>query len=156
MRVVALSDELRPWAAELLSAAWGGVESVSRGRIHRADELPGFVALEGEAPVGLATYHVDRRDFELVTLNSEARGAGTALIEAVVAKARSLRCARVWLITTNDNVDALRFYQRRGFRLVAVHAGEIEKSRRLKPSIPEVGFHGIPIRDEIELEFTLI
>ena len=62
---------------------------------------------------------------------------------------------RLWLITTNDNVDALRFYQRRGFRLVRVHAGAVDRSRAaLKPGIPEAGDHGIPLRDELELEMT--
>ena len=78
------------------------------------------------------------------------------LLEAVVERARARACRRVWLITTNDNVDALRFYQRRGFTLVALHRGAMEQSRRLKPSIPEVGAHGIPIRDELELEQRLI
>ena len=64
-------------------------------------------------------------------------------------------CRRVWLITTNDNLRALRFYQRRGFRLVAVHPNALARSRELKPSIPEIGLDGIPLRDELELELTL-
>ena len=82
-------------------------------------------------------------------------GWGTALVDAATAVARAAGCRRVWLITTNDNIDALRFYQRRGFTLVAVHAGAIDAARRVKPAIPRVGGHGIPIRDEIELERRL-
>ena len=60
------------------------------------------------------------------------------------------------LITTNDNVDALRFYQRRGYRLARVDAGAVDRSRvALKPAIPEIGAHGIPLRDELELELLL-
>jgi hypothetical protein len=78
---------------------------------------------------------------------------GTALIEAVRLLARRRRCARLWVITTNDNVDALRFYQRRGFRLLTVHHGAVDRSRAsLKPEIPQVGAYGIAKRDEIELE----
>jgi hypothetical protein len=73
----------------------------------------------------------------------------------VVAAARAAGRTRVWLITTNDNLDALRFYQRRGFTLAALHRGAVARSRRLKPTIPEVGAHGIPIRDELELERRL-
>ena len=63
---------------------------------------------------------------------------------------------RLWLITTNDNVDALRFYQRRGYRLARVDAGAVDRSRAaLKPAIPEIGAHGIPLRDELELELLL-
>jgi hypothetical protein len=67
--------------------------------------------------------------------------------------ARRQGCARLWVITTNDNVDALRFYQRRGFCLVEVHRGAVDRSRvTLKPEIPAAGACGIPLRDEIELE----
>jgi ribosomal protein S18 acetylase RimI-like enzyme len=56
-------------------------------------------------------------------------------------------------VTTNDNVDALRFYQRRGFRLAALRAGAVEDARaRLKPEIPWTGADGIELRDELELE----
>jgi len=89
----------------------------------------------------------------LSTPMSSGVGAGTALIEAVGQLARQQGCTRLWVITTNDNVDALRFYQRRGFCLVAVHRGAVDRSRaRLKPEIPAVGAYGIPLRDEIELE----
>jgi hypothetical protein len=55
---------------------------------------------------------------------------------------------RLWVITTNDNVDALRFYQRYGFCLAAVHRGAVDRSRaRLKPEIPPVGAYGIPLCD---------
>jgi hypothetical protein len=57
----------------------------------------------------------------------------------------------LWLTATNDNLDALRFHQRRGFRLVAVRAGAMEEARRLKPSIPLVGEFGIGIRDHLRL-----
>jgi hypothetical protein len=64
-------------------------------------------------------------------------------------------CRKIWTITTNDNLDAMRFYQRRGFRIAAVRPGAVAAARRLKPTIPELGEHGIPIRDEIELALTL-
>jgi hypothetical protein len=60
------------------------------------------------------------------------------------------------LITTNDNVAALRFYQKRGFTLAALHKNALEQSRRLKPQIPLLGLDGIPLRDEIELEIFLM
>ncbi len=94
---------------------------------------------------------------EIVTLNTSMRqfGIGAALIAAVIETARAAACRRVWLITTNDNVNAIRFYQLLGFRFAALHVGAIEQSRRLKPSIPLTGRHGIPIRDELEFEYPL-
>jgi ribosomal protein S18 acetylase RimI-like enzyme len=97
----------------------------------------------------------DGQQCEILTLHADEqwRGAGTALIEAAGQLARRQGCARLWVITTNDNVDALRFYQRRGFCLVRVHRGAVDRSRAmLKPEIPSVGAYGIPLRDEIELE----
>ena len=62
---------------------------------------------------------------------------------------------RVWLITTNDNLDAIRFYQRRGFMISAIYKNALEFSRKLKPSIPTIGRYGIYMRDEIEFEKQL-
>jgi RimJ/RimL family protein N-acetyltransferase len=69
--------------------------------------------------------------------------------------AKEAGASRVWLITTNDNTDALRFYQKAGFRIVAVHQDAVALARRIKPEIPIMGENGIPIRDEIELELML-
>ena len=81
--------------------------------------------------------------------------SGAALIGAVKAMVRERGCKRVWLITTNDNTPALRFYQKQGFQLAALHRNAVVESRRLKPEIPEIGMDGIPIRDEIELDMKL-
>ena len=106
---------------------------------------------------GLVTFHIAGDACEIVTLDSlhPGQGIGTALIEAVKAAAGAAGCRRLWLITTNDNLHALGFYQKRGFRLVAVHPGAVDDSRKLKPEIPLIGNDGIPIRDEIELEIVL-
>ncbi len=147
----------RAWVADLLTGHWGSTAVVSRGRVHRADTLPGFAALLDGQPVGLVTYHVEGEACEIVSLDSLAggKGVGTALIEAVRRVAVEAGCRRLWLITTNDNLAALRFYQKRGFRLVAVHRDALDVSRRLKPEIPLLGIDGIPLRDEIELDLLL-
>jgi GNAT superfamily N-acetyltransferase len=141
----------------LLEEHWHGPRIVTRGRVHQADRLPGFVAEERRQPVGLVTYHIEQSQCEVVSLNSlrEGMGIGSALLEAVEKTARSANCRRMWLITTNDNLAALRFYQKRGWRLVAVHRDALEESRRLKPEIPRVGTNGIPLRDELELALAL-
>jgi ribosomal protein S18 acetylase RimI-like enzyme len=155
VRPVAAGDE--GWVREALRARWGDARVVSRGAVWDPVALPGFVAEADGSRVGLVTYRIGDGECEIVTLDAleERSGVGTALVEAVAGMARGAGAARVWLITTNDNLDALRFYQRRGFALVAVHPGALAESRRLKPSIPEVGAHGIPLRDELELERRL-
>jgi ribosomal protein S18 acetylase RimI-like enzyme len=144
------------WIRRLLIEHWGAVEVVSRGAIHRGTELPALIAGRGGERLGLLTYREHGDQCEVVTFDAIAPhgGVGTALLGELVRRMRG-RVRRVWLITTNDNLAALRFYQRRGFALAALHPRAIEVSRRLKPSIPPVGHDGIPIRDELELEIIL-
>jgi GNAT superfamily N-acetyltransferase len=145
------------WAARLLREHWDATIVASRGQVHDATALPGLLAVSAAGPVGLATYRIVANECELVTLDSLApgQGIGTMLIAAVRAAAVAAGCRRVWLITTNDNLPALRFYQRRGFVLAALHRDAIAVSRRLKPQIPLLGCDDIPIRDELELELAL-
>ena len=158
-----LGEGDRDWAARVWRERWGGVEMVSRGAIHRVDRLPGFVARvtaaggAAEEPVGLVTYHLDRQQCEIVSLDSLREGSeiGSALLDVTRRAARDAGCTRLWLITSNDNLAALRFYQKRGFALAALHRGAIVEARRRKPTIPLVGLDGIPLRDEIELELPL-
>ena len=107
--------------------------------------------------IGVALWREDDGDAELVAIVTTYRGAGAgvALLDAVVAHARASGWHRLWLITTNDNTDALRLYQRAGWEWVAWHRDAVSDSRRLKPELPEKGAHGITIRHEIELEYPL-
>lgn len=151
------SDKFKDWAADCHRKYWRSTLLVSRGKVYHAEALPGFAALMDGKPVGLITYHIKKKNCEIITINSEIekKGIASALIDAVKKKAISERCLRLWLITTNDNIEAIRYYQKRGFELAAFHRNAIEHSRKLKPSIPLTGKHGIPIRDEIEFEMML-
>ncbi len=152
-----LFESDRKWVRQFLQSHWGGTGIVSRGRLHHADRLPGFLAVREGEPVGLLTFRIDGDQLEVVTLNSlaERQGIGTSLLAAAQASARAAHCRRLWLITTNDNVPAIEFYTRRGFAVAAVHRGAVEVSRQLKPQIPERGIGGVPIRDEIELALSI-
>jgi ribosomal protein S18 acetylase RimI-like enzyme len=156
IRPILLED--REWISQILTQNWGAHIVISRGQMHDASKLPGFIAMHQGARAGLITYRIDGNGCEIVTLDSwqENIGVGTNLIEAVKQEALKAGCVRLWLITTNDNLHALRFYQKRDFQLVAVHPNALAESRKIKPSIPETGMHGIPLRDEIELEIQLV
>ena len=161
VRLRPLADADRAWAADLWRERWGGTTMVTRGTTHHVGDLLGFVAAigttEGEALVGLVTYRIDGNACEIVSLDSlrEGQGIGSALIAAVVEAATAAGATRLWLVTTNDNLAALRFYQKRGFALAALRRGAVTEARRLKPTIPLIGLDGIPLRDEIELELPL-
>lgn len=155
IRAVQAGDRERVWG--FIRERWGAEIVVGHGQVYYPHTLPGFIAVSGGEWAGLLTYHIDGTDCEIVTLDAvdARRGVGTLLIDAVRAEAIRRGCRRLWVMTTNDNLEAMRFYQRRGFRLAAARPGAIEVSRRLKPSIPEVGLHGIPIRDELDFELAL-
>jgi ribosomal protein S18 acetylase RimI-like enzyme len=123
----------------------------------RADESAGLVASVEDERVGLLTYEIRENECEIISLNSlrEHFGVGSALLAAAKQAAQEARCRRVWLITTNDNLSAIGFYRRRGMQLKAVYPNALAQSRKIKPEIPLVGNEGIPLRDEIELEYLL-
>lgn len=137
--------------------SWGSTTVVSRGRVHDASTLAAKVAIREDTLIGLATYNIDRDGCELVTLDAtdQRTGIGTDLLTAVTQEARRRESPRLWLITSNDNLNAVRFYQRRGLRLTAIHRDAIDQARQIKPSIPFVGEFGIEIHDELELELRL-
>jgi GNAT superfamily N-acetyltransferase len=144
----------RPMLAWLITELWGSEVVAVRGTCLRPAEMAGFIAERSHRLAGLLTYQLLGADtLEIVTLNALDRraGIGTVLIEAAAAKARRFGCREIRLTTTNDNVDALRFYQRRGFRLAELRPGAVDRSRHYKPEIPQVGDYGIPLRDEIDL-----
>lgn len=130
-----------------------------RGELVDATARPAVVTYTPEGGIaGVLTYDVVGAGCEVLTLHAAVQwaGAGTALVDAVRGIAARAGCRTLWVLTTNDNVDGLRFYQRRGFRLSALRPGAVDESRRaLKPRIPPTGFHGIPLRDEIELVMPL-
>jgi N-acetylglutamate synthase-like GNAT family acetyltransferase len=151
------ADSDRPWLRQFMVEHWGAEEMIDRDRVFYPAEHPAFVAeSEGQA-VGVITYQFENGTCEVTSLTSleSNKGIGGALMERVEAEARARGCRRLWLVTTNDNVNALKFYQKRGFRLVALYPGAIDQARQLKPGIPLIGQNGIPLRDEIELELLL-
>jgi N-acetylglutamate synthase-like GNAT family acetyltransferase len=156
-RIRPANKEDKAFIIDLCNQRWAGPVQIARGRAHHVDTHPGFIAVQDNKPVGVITYYIDGDQCEITLLNSlvEGEGIGTALVNEVRNAAREAGCKRFWLITTNDNTTGLRFLQKRGFSLVAVHRNALVKSRELKPEIPLIGHDGIPMRDEIELEIVL-
>ena len=152
-----ISSDDRKWIPAFITSRWGSERVIVHDTIYYPADLPGFVAREGDEIMGLVTFVIESAACEIVSLDSllRGRGTGTALIDAVKDAAIRQNCDRLWLITTNDNLDALRFYQRRGFQISAVFPNALARSRAIKPTIPLIGEYGIPIRDEIELELSL-
>ena len=141
-------------ANNLLDRRLGGRQQARLGELVDVLSLPGLVAVRGNRLEGVLTYRSDADGCELVAVATatDRDGVGTRLVETM----RTAGHVRIWLVTTNDKVDALRFYQRRGFRLISLRPGGVEESRRVKPQIPRTGAYGIPLRDELVLEWRPI
>jgi GNAT superfamily N-acetyltransferase len=145
-------------ALEVFLRECNALRVARRGVLLNPMDQPAVLAWSDGELMGVATYVVDGDDCELLTLHAATRllGVGSALLTAVKCIARDAGCRRLWVVTTNDNVEALRFYQRRGFRLARIRPGAVDRSREmLKPEIPRSGAYDIPLRDELELEMTL-
>lgn len=153
-----ITDQNRDQVNRFTEDNWFSKEMVVNGRIINMSALEGIVCYD-QSPnlIGLLTYLIQGNTFEIISLDSKKEhiGIGTKLLNQARQIAEMNNCNKISLTTTNDNLHALRFYQRRGFTLSALHVNAIDKARRLKPAIPVKGDFGIPIRDELELEFQL-
>ncbi len=147
----------RPWVVLRLEDAFGDVTVARKGVLIDASVLPGFVATDGGRPVGLLTYDAAHGECEVVAIISteEGRGIGRALMDAARDHAAAAGYHRLWLITTNDNTRAFRFYQLWGMDLCAFYRHGVRRSRKVKPSLPERGADGIPLDHELEFELLL-
>ncbi len=140
-----------------LTREFGATQIWSRGRMFEAFPLPTLIADDAGTPLGLAVLRFEHDECELLALvaTDQRRGIGSLLLEASRRAAIDRACHRLFLTTTNDNLDALRFYQRRGMKLVALHPGAMDRARRASPAIPAIGHYDIPMRDDLELEYVL-
>jgi ribosomal protein S18 acetylase RimI-like enzyme len=154
MLIQVIDESVRDEMKEFLKVKWGSMIVVSKGKAHNLEELPGFVVIENERITGVVTYDVVDKDCEIISLDSviENRGLGSKLLDKVIEIAKIVGCERVWLMTTNDNTKAMRFYQKRGFDLVGFYKEAMMKAREIKPEIPKIGYDDIPIKHELEFE----
>jgi GNAT superfamily N-acetyltransferase len=158
MNVRPITPEDREWVADLIATAFGSVRLMSNDHlIDDASLLNGFAAEIDGRPIGCALVNEVDGDVELVALVSTYRGAGvgSGLLETVVERGKRDGWKRLWLVTSNDNTDAIRMYQRAGWEWTKFRRDAITKARAVKPEIPEIGNHGIPVRHEIHFEAPL-
>jgi len=156
LHIERMSDDWLRGATRIWAQRWGEPLVVSRGKLHDLRGLPGFVAENGHLQ-GVATYRVDGQELEVVSLvtdeDSDVPGVGTALLAAVEQMARERGLRRAWLVTTNDNTDAIAFYEAMGWQHIDTYQGAVRQARAIKPSIPDVGANGVAIEDELEFEW---
>ena len=135
---------------------WGSDILVSRGKAHKAENLDGVLAYDNDKIIGLGLYYI-KNNCEIVLLETfiQNKGIGSKIIEKIIEIAKNRKCKRIWLVTTNSNINAIKFYQKRGFHISNIYINAMEEARKIKPEIPKIADNGIEIRDEIEFEYKI-
>jgi GNAT superfamily N-acetyltransferase len=153
MTIICAVDTHQEFLRALWQEEWGGLTMITRGTSHHLDALSALVAEEDGVPVGAITWAMRPGEAEIVSLNAlyERRGIGSALLRGAEEYLASCNISRLVLVTTNDNLNALAFYQKRGYRLESIDVGAVDRARREKPAIPLTGSGGIEIHDELVL-----
>ncbi len=157
MNIRPLDNAYRPSVNAYVRYLWGGPMIVSRGAMYDSSGLPGFVAEAEGALLGASLYRTLGDECEVCALFSlvQRRGVGACLMDGVAAAARQSGARRLWLITTNDDTQAIRFYQRYGMTLAALRLNALDETRRQKGELPALGEDGILILHELEFHLAL-
>ena len=155
--IITLNKEYREEVNRILIDEWESTDIIIRGKVIDGTKLDGFIAMKEDKIIGLITYMIDNKECEICSLNSfiENKGIGTKLINKVKMLAKANNCGKLKLITTNNNIRALEFYQKKGFEISNIYINSMEISRKLKPSIPLLDVNGVQIKDEIELQMNI-
>ena len=152
-----ISNETRDLVNQFFIDNWFSTDMSIRGEIIDGTKLDGFLLQEENTVIGLVTYTFFGDICEIVSLDSKREniGIGSALLKEIEKIAIDNNCKKMRLITTNDNMRALQFYQKRGYCLTKLYPNAMEEVRKVKPNVPALGDNDIPLRDEIELEKQL-
>ena len=157
MEYLKINQDNRKEIDDFILRQWFTMQMVVHGESIDLGNADGWYACEDQEITGLVTYRISGDEMEILSLDSmqENKGIGTALLNRALSAARDAMLRRVVLITTNDNLHALRFYQKRGFDMIRLYHNALDTARRIKPEIPLTGIDGIPLKHEIELEILL-
>ena len=152
-----ISTSDRTLVDEFIRQQWYTTTMIIRGKEVDMTQTDGFYVKEQEDIIGLITYFVSDDVLEVISLNSlrENQGIGTKLVDAVIREAKDRKLKKILVVTTNDNINAIKFYQKRGFDMACLYHNALDISRKIKPEIPLIGDHSIPLRHEIEFELLI-
>ena len=156
-KIERISNKTRELVNQFFIDNWFSTDISIRGEIIDGTKLDGFLLQEENTIIGLVTYTFFGDICEIVSVDSKREnvGIGTALLNEIEKVAIDNNCKKIRLITTNDNLRALQFYQKRGYCLTKLYPNVMDEVRKVKPDVPLIGENDIPLRDEIELEKNL-
>lgn len=152
LKITELRNQFRPFVNNYVAEFWGSLLVVTKGKVYNLSRIDGYVALIDDDIKGVLTYDIDGKTCNIISLNSLDKniGIGTALIEKMETMAKKFNCKKISIVATNDNTNAMRFFQKRGYCMYCVHKNTVERTRRIKPNLPKTGFDNIPVYCELE------
>lgn len=154
MEYIPIRTQNRQKVNTFITEHWFSTKMIIRGEIVDMTKVNGIVAMDADKIIGLLTYVINNGTCEITSLDSlqEGTGIGTTLVNKAISMAKEKSCSRIIVVTTNDNINAIRFYQKRGFDMARLYHDALDASRKLKPEIPLIGENNIPLKHEIEFE----
>lgn len=142
----------------LMMRHWGSHRMMIGLRVYDCAELPllGLFSAKGE-PLAVASWAMDSEIAVLCALHalSPGQGAAVQMLDAVKAAAKAKGAVKLRAMLTNDNLPAMGFYQKQGFRFSGLYVEAIDHYRSVIPTIIKTGHQDIPVRDALELEIGL-
>jgi len=153
-----ISEKNRQQVIEFFRKHWGSSQMIISSGTYDCAMLDGYVYVEDAAIIGLVTYVLHAGSLEIISLDSiqEGKGIGSRLMAEVEQFAMEHTIPEIELITTNDNLQALKFYQKRGYRITHIFQNAVMEARKVKPTIPLIGNDGIPLLDELKLQKKIV
>lgn len=149
----------RDIARQLVKRKWGTDAVVIGGKVRSVDDMALLAARDPKGVLLGVAYYILTESIALlgaiVATEAGGSGAGSALFEAVAAEGRQRGLRKLRAVTTNDNFEAMRFYQKRGMHFMTLFPGGMNAFRAFRPQLISEGRHGIPCRDMLELEMDL-
>ncbi|MFO1259104.1 MAG: GNAT family N-acetyltransferase [Gammaproteobacteria bacterium] len=157
IKIRSLTQDDALWLKNVIDNDWGGNPLVVRTVSYYPHKMAGLVAFQGAKRIGVLSYEIRKEICEIIVFEvfDKFQGIGTQMLDSLKEIVKKEGCKQIYLMTTNDNLDALRFYQKRGFIISGIHIDSVKKSREIKPTIGLTGDYGIPVRDEIDLTLDL-
>lgn len=143
------------YACQHLGELWGWPVITPLRTYTADDQLHGMVWRDEWGSIqGLIVWHTEADNAEIISIDAyqQGRHIGGRLLDGAEAELRKRGVQSVAITTTNDNLRAITFYVRRGYRLVGLELDGMDRVRAVKPDVPETGQDGIPLRDMLVLE----
>lgn len=156
--VICRAVEDKAAIADFMAKRWGSPRMLVGMHTYDVTEIEaqGLYDRDGGL-LAFASWKLRDRTVVLCALHAlqEGNGFATRMLEEIKQLARRQGARSIRAMVTNDNMPALVFYQKNGFRLSTLYVGAVDAYRPVMPGMLTHGYLGLPIHDALELEYPL-